>query len=527
MTCAVLLASRRHQLLTASLSGPCLPMACDFAVLAIALHKVLISSFKQDMEDGAPTAARNWLCWFCPRVFLTQASRHHHISVKHPRENLLVPPLGFVDLHLRTPRVENRHHAGLPARAGADRGVAPATVHALGAASQPPDNVDEGSVVLRGVGAFHIPAEGYQRGTLPSFRPRTVLLTSISARIKAYYEAMPETSRTRRLVPPSVGEQPSRFNTPLLRVALKFALSAGGAGLSTADQRSYVSLLLMVEASGAGLSAHGGRRGGAGARKRPRPPNDAGDESAQPVGGSGRWASPARDADDCSDAESGELARAFPKRSAFDAAVRGEQRRVLSKLRWDETPLEVEGATYLFYSRDLLFAVLDVLQNARHVQLWGEKLGVAPDGSRLRAEIMDSDLLLSEEAVVRRRHGSLSFVLAVQLFVDEAVVSWSGAHYMYPIRARVVNVRDRSVQWVTVAYIPHVGKPVARTAAARLRASDGRNSVLQRCLAVFLRRFVVASQEGAEVVFPMQHAMIAVPRLLGLVADQLKVDLTH
>jgi len=160
-------------------------------------------------------------------------------------------------------------------------------------------------------------------------------------------------------------------------------------------------------------------------------------------------------------------------------------------------------------------------QNARNVQLWGEPLGVGSDGSRLRAEMMDSDLFLTEEATVRRRHGALSFVLGVQLFVDEAVVSWSGAHYMYPVRVRVVNVRDRSVQWVTVGFIPHVGKPVARTAAARRRASDSRNAVLQRCLAILLRRFVGASQAGVSVDFPGQQTLTAVPRVVGLVADQL------
>ena len=46
------------------------------------------------------------------------------------------------------------------------------------------------------------------------------------------------------------------------------------------------------------------------------------------------------------------------------------------------------------------------------------------DDSRLRADQMDSDLLLTEQLTVRRRHGSLFFVLAVQLFIDEAVISW-------------------------------------------------------------------------------------------------------
>ena len=181
----------------------------------------------------------------------------------------------------------------------------------------------------------------------------------------------------------------------------------------------------------------------------------------------------------------------------------------------------VEGVSYKFYSRDLLIVALDLLQSARHVQLWGEELGVGPDGTRLRSDMMDSDLFLSEEVVVCRRHGSHSFVLAVQLFIDEAVVSWSGAHYIYPIRARVLNVRDRAVQWVTVGYVPHVGKPVARTAAARRRTSDTRNGVLQRCLAVLLRPFVGASQDGVAVEFPGQRVLTAVPRLVALVTDQL------
>jgi len=134
---------------------------------------------------------------------------------------------------------------------------------------------------------------------------------------------------------------------------------------------------------------------------------------------------------------------------------------------------------------------------------------------------MDSDIFLNEEAVVRRRHGSLSFVLAVQLFMDEAVVSWSGAHYMYPVRARVLTFRDQSVQWVTVGYVPLVGKPVSRTAAAHRRANDARSGVLQRCLAMLLRRFVGASQDGVGVVFLGQRKLIAVPWLIGLVADHL------
>jgi len=227
------------------------------------------------------------------------------------------------------------------------------------------------------------------------------------------------------------------------------------------------------------------------------------------------------DGEPSSDDDVVELSRAFPNKTSFVAAVQEEQRRVLSKLCWDVTPREVEGVAYNFYSRDLLLTVLDLLLNIGHVQLWGEKLGNGADGTRVRADMMDSDLLLSKECTVRGRHGSLSFVWGVQLFIDEAVVSWSGAHYIYPIRARVINIRDRNVQWVTVGYIPHVGKPTTRTAAARRRARDSRNALLQRCLAILLRRCAGASQTGVPVEFSGQQMLTAVPRILGLVADQL------
>jgi len=129
-----------------------------------------------------------------------------------------------------------------------------------------------------------------------------------------------------------------------------------------------------------------------------------------------------------SDDDEGELARAFPSKNSFASAEREEQQQVLSKLYWDVTPLEVEGVKYKFFSRDMILAVLDLLTIDGHVQLWGEELGDGSDGPRVRAVMMDSNLFLTGKLVVRRRHGSLSFVLGVQLFVAEAVVSCSGAH---------------------------------------------------------------------------------------------------
>jgi len=399
-------------------------------------------------------------------------------------------------------------------------GAAPAPSPLLNAAAGTHQGADDEQFAASGLGIVSVPVDGYVRGTLPVRRPRTVFQTSTAARIGAYYEAMSEASRTKRLVPPSVGQRPSRFNTPLLKEVLKFALCAGGAGLSQADQAWYVSVLLMVEGGGTAHRDPETRQRRPGCRKRRRRAAEDTHTRAAVHGGGDSTANSSTE-DDRSDEVEGEIARTFPSKRAFSAAVRAEQRRVLSKLCWDETPLDVEGVRYFFYSRDLLHAVLDMLQHAGHVQLWGEQLGVGPDGTRLRSAMLDSDLFLCEEVHVRARHGSLSFVLGVQLFIDEAVVSWSGAHYMYPIRARVLNVRDRAVQWVTVGYVPHVGKAVHRTAAARRRASDSRNGVLQRCLAILLRRFVGASQTGVPVEFPGQQQLTAVPRLIGLVADQL------
>jgi len=473
------------------------------------------------LTGGGASGEPYWACWYCPRVFTSQASRTRHMSGRHPHRNRLVQPAGFVELHDRPAAAAQRDAAAAASLSGT-RGesrisasplnvVTPPTLPvALALESPGQDHAHGEHPLLGGLGVVRLPPDASARGSLAIPRPRNVSQTSVAARIRAYYEAMPEAGKTRRLVPPSVGRMPSRFNTPVLRDALKFALSAGGSGLSQADQISYLSVLVQVE-DGARHRRHVRRRGVS------RATRASATVSAAHVAVEGVTAS--YGSGSSSDDDGGEISRAFPNKTSFVAAVREEQRRVLSKLCWDETPLEVEGVKYKFYSRDLLLAALDLLMNAGHIQLWGEKLGDGADGTRLREDMMDSDLFLTEELIVRQRHGSLSFVLGVQLFVDEAVVSWSGAQYIYPIRARVVNIRDSAVQWVTVGYIPHVGKPANRTAASRRRAGDARNAVLQRCLGILLRRFVGASQTGVPVEFPGQQVLTAVPRIVGLVAD--------
>lgn len=122
---------------------------------------------------------------------------------------------------------------------------------------------------------------------------------------------------------------------------------------------------------------------------------------------------------------------------------------------------------YWFHSRDMLPVAVEMLQAAQHIQLTGEALPVGPDGTRMRSETMESDYFLKEEKNARRLHGASAYLLGVHLFLDEALVSWSGAHYMFPRRARVVNVKDGVGMWVTVGYLSHVPKTVVRTEAAR------------------------------------------------------------
>jgi len=215
----------------------------------------------------------------------------------------------------------------------------------------------------------------------------------------------------------------------------------------------------------------------------------------------------------------GVVGTAFPTPSAFLSAVREEQNRCLAKRMWEQTPIRINGVTYMFYSRDLWLVAKELLLKADHIQLTGEALPAGPDGTRMRSGSMDSNYFLREEANVRRLHPG-AFMLGVQLYLDEALVSWSGAHYIFPIRARVVNIKDDGGMWVTVGYLSHVPKPVGQTEADRLRASDARNDLLQRSLAILLRRFNGVSQHGEQVQLSGNKSALAVSRLVGLMMDQ-------
>jgi len=334
--------------------------------------------------------------------------------------------------------------------------------------------------------AAHDDAIGAAAVDLLSALPRHVFLTSTAARIRAYYRAFPETSQSSLVVPPWCASRPLRFSTPALRCALRFALTAGGCGLTERDHVAYAQSLCVAE------------------REATRGTNLVGSVSA-----------------------------AFPSAHGFLTAARHEQNRVLAARRWMMVNIETGGRTFVYYYRDILGVALDLMAHAERVS-FGDMTTAAQDAvaddpagcdvrdDHERQGTLDADLYKQDSRQARRIHGPDARVLAVQLHADEALVSWSGAHYIFPLRVNVPNVLDGGGQWQTVGYLQHISKAVEHSAAARLAVSDMRNDLLQRCLAVSLRAFTRASKEGVTAPVAGHGSVMLVPRVLGLVVDQVE-----
>lgn len=102
--------------------------------------------------------------------------------------------------------------------------------------------------------------------------------------------------------------------------------------------------------------------------------------------------------------------------------------------------------------------------------------------------------------------------------------SWNGAYYVYPIRIFVVNARGGSGAWETIGLIPHIPKVVGnrKNDRTRQKVSDERNELLQRCLALVLRRLIHASEHGTRVDLSGHGSVLLVPRVVGIVVDQVQ-----
>lgn len=321
--------------------------------------------------------------------------------------------------------------------------------------------------------------EGVARGTLAGPRPpaaavRHVFSSSVAARIRDYYEQMPEASLSTSVAGRPEGLPASKFTGAGMRKVLQFVVSAGGCGLSRVDQYSLAETLYAVEAQF-----------------------------------------------DYSDGEAAVFKSLFPTPSSFAAGIRTEQNRVLARLGWLQVPIVVNNKTHMFYYRDLLSTAVEAVQSAAKVDLDGGALPDAADGSRRRSTFLDSDLFIKDSNSIKNLHGPQARPLFANLHADEALVSWSGAHYVFPIRAEFPSVNGGG-RWVTVGYVPHIARPTEHGSKVLLAASDGRNDLLQRCLAVLLRRFVRASERGFPVHVGGESMRMLVPRIGGVVVDFLE-----
>ena len=206
---------------------------------------------------------------------------------------------------------------------------------------------------------------------------------------------------------------------------------------------------------------------------------------------------------------------------------------MLAKRRWMEVKIEIGAKSFIYYYRDVLHVALDALAAAEtvsfgHVPSPAEELAaVHPFGDddgddHERRGTLDADLCVDECRNARRAHGSDARVLAVLLHADEALVSWRGAHYMFPVRVNISNVLDNGELWRTVGYLEHVSKSVGRSASAKLAVNDTRNDLLQRLLAVSMRAFARESEEGVTAVVAGHGSVMLVPLVVGLVVDQVE-----
>jgi len=191
----------------------------------------------------------------------------------------------------------------------------------------------------------------------------------------------------------------------------------------------------------------------------------------------------------------GPMSAAFPSAHGLLTAARHEQNRVLATRRWMKVKIEIGASSFMYYYKDVVQVALDALAGAETVP-FGDVSSTMAGGTAARDAgddfrddherrgTLDADLYVDESRNVRRLDGADAQVLGVHLLADVALVSWSGAHYMFPARFNVFNVLDNSGQWWTVGYLQHIFKAIGWSASAKLVVSDMRNDLLQRCLAV-------------------------------------------
>lgn len=122
------------------------------------------------------------------------------------------------------------------------------------------------------------------------------------------------------------------------------------------------------------------------------------------------------------------------------------------------------------------------------------------------------------EAEVVVAHGPQAFVLALHVYSDSSVVSWSGAPKLYPVRIKVENVIAKEEVWLTIAYLSSV--PTEKGPGGAERSRQSRIAIIQRVLSFALRRLIRASHTGVGFVNAAGRKLLAFPRVLLYLCDQ-------
>jgi len=92
------------------------------------------------------------------------------------------------------------------------------------------------------------------------------------------------------------------------------------------------------------------------------------------------------------------------------------------------------------------------------------------------------------------------------------------AHYIYPIRARFPNVKTGKTEWQTIAYIPFVRSRHGAGWREKERARNLRGQLLQRCIALLVDRFSLASRNGESITLE-DGVWTAFPRITLYASD--------
>lgn len=217
-----------------------------------------------------------------------------------------------------------------------------------------------------------------------------------------------------------------------------------------------------------------------------------------------------------SDGHGGRVTDTFSGPEALPTGLAREQNRVLAVHKLLHVPIEV--GVVAFYYRDLLNVGVCAVLRSSWLVLDAFRLAHSARGWTRRSSTLNADLFHEEDASVRNIHWGDARVLLATLHGDEAVVSWSSSHDMLGFGAEFPSV-DGGGQWMTLRCVPHISQALEDTDNARLRVSDARLDLFQRCLAVFMRRSIRASEVGYPFNISGGGQRLLVPGLSGLVVD--------